>query len=262
MGVPAASRTDGSSMRAKNVNLADGFRPEPVLRPRQQVETQLRAAILGGVFERGQRFPSEAQLAEQFRVSRATVREALRALVEAGLISTVPGASGGSFVTYLDHHKLGDFVSERLANTLELGSITYDEVNGFRNLLEVPSARLAAVNRLPEHLDRLHDVIEREKSSSFDSPDVPNFNAEFHGIVAEASGNRLLATFVTALHRTTQPLGFIITSAEVGRDAVRHHIAIVSAIKAKDPDEAAKRMEYHLEYLREHAVHGDAPTAR
>ncbi|NKQ56121.1 FadR family transcriptional regulator [Amycolatopsis sp. K13G38] len=239
---------------ADAVGVSDGFRPEPVMRPRQQVEAQLRAAILSGVFGRGERFPSEAKLAEQFQVSRATIREALRALVSAGLISTVPGASGGSFVTYLDHHKLGELVSERLNNTLELGSIRYDEVAEFRNMLEIPVARLAAVNRTEAHLTRLHDIIEREKYASVDDPEVPNFNAEFHGVVADASGNRLVATFVAALHRVAHPLGFIETSEEVGRDAVRHHIAIVSAIKAQDPDLAEKRMTQHLEYLREHVT--------
>ena len=241
------ARPDGSTA-------IDGFKPKPVMRPRQQVESQLRDAVLSGAFGRGDRFPSEAKLAEQFGVSRATIREALRALVSGGLISTVPGAGGGSFVTYMDHEKLGEMVAERLGHTLELGSISYDEVAEFRNLLEVPSARLAAQNRTDTHLQRLHDVIEREKVATVDDPEVPNFNAEFHAIVADASGNRLLSSFVAALHRVAHPLAFIATSEQLGRDAVRHHIAIVSAIKARDPDLAEKRMVEHLDYLREHAL--------
>jgi DNA-binding FadR family transcriptional regulator len=231
-----------------------GFQPEPVKRPRQQVESQLRSAILSGAFVRGQRLPSEAKLAEQFKVSRATIREALRALVTAGLISTVPGASGGSFVIYFDHHKLGDLVSERLSNTLELGSISYDEVSAFRNLLEVPSARLAAQNRTQEHIDALNELVDREKHASVDDPEIPEFNANFHRIVAEASGNRLLSTFVAALHRVTHPLGYIDTSEQVGRDAVRHHIKIVAAIAKQDPAAAERGMSDHLRYLQEHAA--------
>jgi len=224
------------------------------MRPRQQVEAQLRAAILSGRFARGQRFPSEAKLAEQFKVSRATIREALRALVEAGLISTVPGASGGSFVMYFDHHKLSDLVSERLHNTLEIGSITYEEVSVFRTLLEVPSARLAALNRTEEQINELNALVDQEKTASVDDPNVPNFNAEFHRIVAEASNNRLLSAFIVALHRVTHPLTFIETSPEVGRQAVRHHIKIVSAIADQDPDRAETCMTAHLDYLREHVV--------
>jgi GntR family transcriptional repressor for pyruvate dehydrogenase complex len=226
----------------------------PVMRPREQVESQLRAAILSGSFTRGQRLPSEAKLSEQFCVSRATIREALRTLAEAGLISKSPGANGGSFVIYFDHRMLGEVVSERLGNTLELGSISYDEVAEFRNMLEIPAARLAAMNHTPDHVAQLHDVIEREKMITVDDPMVDTYNSEFHRIIAEASGNRLVATFVAALHRVTHPLRFIDTSPEVGKQAVLHHIAIVSALADRDPDRTAERMQRHLDYLREHAA--------
>jgi DNA-binding FadR family transcriptional regulator len=229
------------------------FQVEPVRRPREQVENQLRRAILTGVFPRGERLPSETQLAEQFQVSRSTIREALRSLAEAGLISKVPGANGGSFVEYFDHHHLADLVSERLSSTLELGSISYDEVAGFRNLLEVPCARLAALNRSEEHLAALHKVVEAEKHVTVDDPEVPAYNAEFHRILAEASGNRLVLAFVTALHSVMHPLAFIATSPEVGKQAVSHHIAIVGAVSSRDADKAAVAMERHLDYLREHA---------
>jgi DNA-binding transcriptional MocR family regulator len=74
------------------------FQPSRVRRPREQVEEQIREAILSGAFRQGDKLPSETQLAEQFSVSRTTVREALRALAAAGLISKVPGVAGGSFV--------------------------------------------------------------------------------------------------------------------------------------------------------------------
>jgi DNA-binding FadR family transcriptional regulator len=230
------------------------FYPEPVMRPRQQVETQLRTAILGGVFARGEKLPSEAMLAKRFKVSRATVREALRGMVEAGFISTTPGATGGSFVTYLDHHRLGEIVSERLSTTLELGSISYEELNAFRTMLEVPSAQLAALNRSDEHILGLRAVIDKEKRAAVDSPEVQSYNAEFHRIVAEASGNRLLSSFIVALHSVARPLRFIETNEEVGRNAVRHHIAIVAAITSQDPSDAGKCMIKHLDYLRDHAM--------
>ncbi|MCA3749647.1 MAG: winged helix-turn-helix transcriptional regulator, partial [Rubrobacter sp.] len=74
------------------------FKPAPVRRAREQVESQLREAILSGTFRSGDRLPSELELAKSFGVSRTTVREALGSLASAGLISKVPGASGGSFV--------------------------------------------------------------------------------------------------------------------------------------------------------------------
>jgi GntR family transcriptional regulator, transcriptional repressor for pyruvate dehydrogenase complex len=230
------------------------FQPTPILRPRQQVENQLRSAILDGTFARGDRLPSETQLAEQLRVSRATVREALRGLVQAGLIRKASGAKGGSFVEDLDHHALGNLVLERLSSTLELGSISYAEVDAFRNILEIPTVRLAAVNRQDHHLTALRDVIDYEKRTTVSDPAVSDYNRRFHSILADASMNRVLAAFVAALHRLAKPLEFIDTSPEVGRQAVIHHIAIVAAVTQRDEDAAAEAMHKHLAYLRAHVV--------
>jgi GntR family transcriptional regulator, transcriptional repressor for pyruvate dehydrogenase complex len=228
------------------------FQVAPVLRPREQVEAQLRQAIHDGVFRHGDRLPSEMELTAQFSVSRTTVRDALRSLAEAGLITRTPGARGGSFVERVDHHALSELMLRPLNTTLKLGSISYEEVSNFRDLLEVPVAQLAAKNRTERELEILHDVIEQEKATTSDDPQVPELNARFHITLGEASGNRLLAAVVQTLHRSAMPLSYIETSKDVGRDSVRHHIAIVKAVKAGDSAAAGEAMHSHLRYLDEH----------
>lgn len=240
-------------LAVRHVNDAS-FAPTPVLRPREQVENQLRGAILSGRFTHGDRLPSEVALAEQFKVSRATVREALRSLAESGLINKVPGANGGSFVRFLDQHALSDVVSEQISNILDLGTIRHDEVAAFRDMLEVPSARLAAVNRTDEHLAALRAIIDREKEVDVSDAAVTDLNAEFHSAIATASGNRVLAAFVTALHRVAHPIAFIETDNNVGELAVKHHIALYRAIRSEEPDAAADGMRAHLAFLNEHAA--------
>ena len=230
-------------------SLGRSFTPQPVLRPRQQVENQMRQAILDGTFVHGDRLPSENQLAEIFSVSRSTVREALRSLVEAGLILKGPGATGGSFMQRVDHHTLSKLVFERLGSILVLGTVTHAEVAAFRDVLEVPCARLAATNRTEANLATLHYIIETEKQTTFDDPRIPHLNAEFHSELAEASGNRVMASFVSALHRIAHPLAFINTSAEFGKVAVRHHIDIYVAVERGDPEGATRAMHKHLDYL-------------
>jgi GntR family transcriptional regulator, transcriptional repressor for pyruvate dehydrogenase complex len=230
------------------------FIVQPVLRPREQVEAQLRAAIISGKLQRGDRLPPEAQLAADFSVSRTTVREALRALAAQGLITKLPGSKGGSFVEHLDHHKLETTFRDHLQSTLEVGAIDYNEVAQFRNLLEVPSARLAATYRTDADLEAISAVVEEEKGATTDDPRVPDLNVRFHVAVATASQNRILTAFVSALHRVAHPLSFIDTTEQVGRDAVRHHIRIHHAIEASDPEAAASAMVDHLNYLREHAA--------
>jgi GntR family transcriptional repressor for pyruvate dehydrogenase complex len=232
----------------------DSFRPSKVQRPREQVETQLKRAILGGTFKQGERLPSETQLAEQFSVSRPTIRDALRGLAEIGLISRTPGARGGSFVEYLDHHSLGKMLSDQLINTLNMGGLTHNEVTEFRNMLEIPSARLAAHNRTEVHLKELHDVIDREKAMSINDPATRESNAQFHMIIADASGNRLLSTLVAALHRIGHPMEFVAWSPEVGKEGVVHHIAVARAIREQDAAAAAEAMQAHLQYLADHSL--------
>jgi len=241
---------------------ADGFRPEPVMRPRQQVENQLRAAILDGTFANGDKFPSEARLAEQFGVSRATIREALRSLSEAGLISTVPGAGGGSFVTYFDHHRLADFISERLISTLELGAITYEEVIAFRALIEVPAARLAAENRTEEHIEQLRAAIAESEATAVDDPRVYDIRADFHRIVGAAAGNRLLSTFIAATLRVTTPITHAsLRISKLTRQVLQDHTALTDAIEKQDAEAAEELAVKHLDFLRSNAAYGDGPSA-
>lgn len=97
-------------------------------------------------------------------------------------------------------------------------------------------------------------MIACEKEITVADPEVPELNRMFHIALAEASRNRVLAASVAAVHRATHPLRFIETSAEVGRIAVRHHIAITSAVRDRDPDAAAEAMQRQLAYLLAHAV--------
>jgi GntR family transcriptional repressor for pyruvate dehydrogenase complex len=233
---------------------ASAFTATPVQRPRQQVENQLRRAILDGTIKEGDRLPSEHALAQLFGVSRATIREALRSLVESGLLSKGPGTTSGLFVESVDHNAFSRVVSDRLHTILDVGSVSAEEVATFRDLLEVPSARLAATHRDARHLEALRATIDEERGTTFDNPVVPALNARFHSEIASASGNRVLAAFVAALHRTAHPLAFVHTDEELGRVAVSHHIALYKAIEAQDPDAAAAEMRAHLDYLREHAI--------
>lgn len=225
------------------------FEPRPVSRAREQVEGQLREAILSGTFKSGDKLPSEVELAQSFSVSRTTVREALRTLDSSGLIRKTPGVAGGSFVRVVDHQSLGTTLGESIENTLRFGNIGFDEVIRVRRMLEVPAARLAADCRDEKELSRMRDLVGRQKDTTVDDPEVPSLDMNLHVAIAEASGNRVLASFVGALHYVIQPVFYVDISPEVGRDAVSQHLAIVRAIANREPGEAASAMEQHLDYL-------------
>ncbi|GGJ72439.1 FadR/GntR family transcriptional regulator [Streptomyces brasiliensis] len=223
-----------------------------VLRPREQVEETIRAAILSGELKSGEMLPPEAELARQFNVSRTTLREALRVLSSQHLINKVPGARGGNFVQSIDYHSLGDVMMESVDNLLALGSIEFDEVAEVRQQLEVPAVRLAAANRTDEHVQQLTAIVERQKTASVDDPEIPELDRQFHTLIARASGNRVLASFVAALHHATEPVHYLDLSPSVGRETVKQHQQIVRAIQRQDPDAGETAVVKHLTYLRRH----------
>jgi DNA-binding FadR family transcriptional regulator len=239
---------------------AGPFTPERVLRPREQVEQQIKQAIFAGQFAQGEKLPSEAELSEQFSVSRATVREALRSLASLGLISKVPGATGGSFVRSVNHEALGETLRESMDNILRLGTIEMREVSSVRLLLEVPSAQLAARNREEQQLEQMRAILDSQRTADHKDPQIPGYDIAFHRTIAEASGNRVLLAFVTALHLASQPVRFLELSPEVGKVTVRQHLSVFKAIEDQDPDAAGAAMQEHLAYLESHSSEAPAPV--
>lgn len=231
-----------------------------VVRPRQQVEERIKQAILDGELKTGERLPSESELARQFAVSRTTVREALRSLSTQSLIDKVPGANGGSFVRAVDHQALGDMLSESMRNLLSLGSIEPIEVNDVRRYLELPAVRLASEHREEADLAELREIVARQKAISVNDIDVPRLDVDFHSAVARASRNRVLSSFVHALHEQVMPVRFLDLSEEVGSRSVQQHLRIIRAIEEQDAAEAEAAMAEHLTYLSEHMI-GECPSA-
>jgi GntR family transcriptional regulator, transcriptional repressor for pyruvate dehydrogenase complex len=227
------------------------FEAKPVSRLRQQVERQLRAAIVSKTIVEGERLPSEGELAERFGVSRPTVREALRSLAAAGLIEKTPGANGGSFVRTLDASTFGAMLSESVGLFVDLGNAQQSEVDALRDIMEVPATRLAATHRRDhQDLTDLADILDAQKHASFDDPQVPQLDIDFHSTVAAASGNQVLRVFILALHTVAQPVRHMTLTAEIGKQTVLQHQAIVRAVERQNEAEAERAIRAHLEYLK------------
>lgn len=225
------------------------FKARVVTRPRDQVEQQLREAILDGHFRQGDKLPSESELATQFGVSRPTVREALGALVSAGLIRKVAGVTGGSFVNTVTPDSLSQMLSESMDTIVRIGALDIAEITAVRKVLEIPAAELAARNRSATDIKAMKDVIEQQKKITIDDPNIPEYDLRFHTAIGYASGNRLLAAFIAAVHDATHPAQFLDVTRDVAEKTVRQHIAIVSAIESGKPTVAAKAMREHLDFV-------------
>src|ERR1700750_2584895 len=122
--------------------------PMEVPKASDVLATEIRERILSGEFVEGVPLPPERELVVQTRMSRTTVREALRILEVQGLIRIKAGRAGGAFV-----QRPGE---ESVAKSLELlirgRQIRLASVHETREAIEPPCARLAARNRLPAEL--------------------------------------------------------------------------------------------------------------
>ena len=108
----------------------------------QSVIEQFIGLITGGKLKIGDKLPPERELAERFNVSRASIREAFRAMEIIGIIEVRPG--GGSYVTELN---IANFMST-IAPLFMRTNDTEQDLLEFRRLLETEAVRLAAEKQI------------------------------------------------------------------------------------------------------------------
>jgi GntR family transcriptional repressor for pyruvate dehydrogenase complex len=214
----------------------------------EQVADQLRTFIVEGELPAGRRLPTEVQLAKDFGVSRATVREALRVLTTERLIETSKGA-GGSFVTVPSINHISEFLRANLNLLTAAHEVSLDEFLELREMLEIPAARMAARRRDPELLHRLEEATPDEKLQMPENEQF-GFNKDFHSIVVEGSGNTLL--YVAA-----QPIFTVLQTAMMRSDLGHEfhervdadHRLILAEIRDGNADGAEREMRAHIDFL-------------
>lgn len=215
----------------------------------QQVADQLRELILSGSLSSGDRLPPEADLAANFGVSRSTVREALRVLASRDLIRTTRGTTGGTFVSTVQFDQVSDYLETSIGLMSGSDSVSVAEMLESRELLEVPSARLAAERREEDHLTAMREALEQERTSR-----RRRFREDrnFHAVIVDAAANRLLSMVSEPVFRVLQAkfLSPDISQAFWKR-IDRDHQKIYEAIAAGDGESAATAMHEHLVALRE-----------
>lgn len=217
------------------------FQPIKQFRVSEDVVNQLKQSILLGHFNTGDKLPAERELAEEFKVSRVAIREALRKLENSGFIVTRQGATGGAYVTDLTFEYLVNaFLDLFLAD-----KISVPELRQVRVIIEPEVARLAASRITPEYAQRLKHVLEVEELPISSLSEDMERKQKAHIILAEMSGNRILEALVRSLMGLTRKA---VEAAEADprfmHPAGMHH-PIVRAVLEGDAEAAASAMKKH-----------------
>lgn len=175
---------------------------------------------------------TEKQLIELSGCGRTPVREAMQRLQRDGLLQIVPFR--GAFVT-------------------EVSSKDVDEISQVRERLESFAASLAARYITPWDLERLQTLLNGLEPLDAHMPrEFFEADRAFHSVIIEASGHRRIRDIITTLSDQIQRLRYVST-ADPERAAHAHaeHRAIAAALSARDPAEAERAMQVHLQHAHE-----------
>jgi GntR family transcriptional repressor for pyruvate dehydrogenase complex len=211
-----------------------------------------KASVVTGVLGRlkpilhaGTRLPSERELSRKLRVSRPSLREALRTLELMGVVDTRHGsgtqvADSGTnvlrapleFLFMLDRPSIADLVETRA-------------------LLEIHLAGRAAERRSAADLAALGSALEDMKSKLARPVDVTDPDVRFHQAIAAASHNQLLERLMNCLR---DGIAAIMIAAWPGvpdmQNSYETHVRILNAIRRGDASGARRAMTHHMDLFR------------
>lgn len=205
---------------------------------------QLATTIRLGVYPRGSTLPPERELATRMHVSRATLREAMAALREAGLVETTRGRGGGTVVTLRPRLP----TARKAARISPATRSDWLDALEYRRIVEPGAAQLAAEIDLDgarrTQLELAHaDVAAAARPAAHRQAD-----SRFHLTVAALTGSPRVIEAVTSVQSTLHEMLLAIPVLDTNiAHSDRQHAAVVRAILANSPDRARRAMEEHCD---------------
>lgn len=211
------------------------------------IASRLRQAILDSNYSYGERLPAERELAEHFGASRSTVREALRRLEEAHLVTRRIGS--GTFVSH--RPSLGDGNIAELTSPLELIDV--------RLGIEPTITRLAVIHATARDLDRMGEALQRVETSGDDSEAFSRADEQFHLLLAECTHNPLMVWLYQQINDVRSHAQWnsmkdkILTGNRIG-EYNKEHRQLYEALRSRDVEGAVGIINRHLEKARRHLM--------
>jgi len=200
-----------------------------------KIADAIRSAIVDGRLLVGDRLPSEAELADQYGVSRATVREALKRLAAQSLIRTERGAFGGAFVHHLSYEEAR--AQQVTTSTLLLGmnAVSFQVACEARYALERSCTSLAAARRTEALLDAMRNEIARQSDPVLTDEAFCASDVAFHRALVDSAGNPVLSYHLAGSVEAMQPLMNMITfTARSRAEIVTLHQTVLNSLEARD----------------------------
>jgi len=219
------------------------FKTAKFTRVSHHIVQQIRELIIKGSLKPGHRLPSEQKLADEFGVSKATLREAFRVLEAIGLLEIRQGVSGGAFVCAVDKK----IIQEHMFNYFFFQNPNLEDFTQLRGIIEPKLTEIAANKMTDEHLAEFDEILQLTQKALDQQEFYYDLDNRFHHKIAEMTGNRIVTFVVDSMKSAIVniksqieiPHSFFV---EV-HDA---HKRIVEAFKLHDPKAAHDAMADHI----------------
>lgn len=230
----------------------------PLIKKTSQVETLVNIIsdylvdhILAGDLKPGDKLPSDRDLSALFNVGRTSIREALKVLSVLGMINILPGQ--GTFIA----SDSTEFFLTPLSWTFLLGEKNLEHVITVRNVLEIESARLAALQASTEDLVTLQEIFEHSKNAYNESNYqlFLDLDLDFHLAIAQCSHNPILHNLLLTSRKLIKHISKsgLLNLEDLGA-AYQEHTRIYENIFRHDSTQAVFSMTQHLEQAK-HRYH-------
>jgi len=214
-----------------------------------EVADQIRSAILDRSLSSGERLPPERELAQQFGVSRATVREALRHLEAQGLLAAHGRTSPKQ--TANPEQQIARFC-EALANVVQLQDVSLSDLVELRLAVESAALTRAAAAPVSAHLDEARAAIETMANAQVSAAEFHEADVRLHVALVAASGNRALQLVMLAVKESIR---FGIDEALRARSfaklrpkLVEEHRSLLRAVERGNAKSAVALLQSHLSF--------------
>ena len=218
------------------------FQPVQLVRPAEIVAYRISEAIRAGDVKVGERLPSEQNLSTQLGVSRPTLREAIKLLVQGGVLNVLPGSSGGIFV-------ISQSIPPELAG-LPLPELPMEDIAGVleaRRLIEPHVSRMAAAYGTPSDFQAMHEAVAlsaqasapyRRKRITHEGMELMTIaSTRFNIAVARATQNSVIVQMMEILLRRMEPVRMhALAELEDISVSTRTLVNSLEAIESGDPD--------------------------
>ena len=210
----------------------------------EDIVGQIHHLIQRGKFKQGDQLPTERELADTFKVSRASVREATFYLEAMNLVQRRQG--DGTYVIASNEEAL----VQPLATSLFHEKDDLIDIFSLRKIIEPEVAQLASQNATPEEIVELEEILEEQKKEVVDGMNLIRTDSDFHHCLARIARNRVLERLLFALFDLLRQTRERYLQPETRkRRSLQGHQKIFSAIKRRNPVAARKAMRQHLEEI-------------